>query len=88
MIVLFLLKILPVDYLGGIVVMLFISGLLYAWLNAWRQTEKLVKADSAEQPTLEEEETEMEVEYPTNLAHSAEHEMREKKEKEIALAGT
>jgi len=49
MIVLALLNILPVNYLGGIIIALFIGGLFYAWLNAWRQTSKLVKVESHEE---------------------------------------
>ena len=49
MVVLALYRILPVNYLGEIVIVLFISGLIYAWLNAWRQTDKLIaKAEISE----------------------------------------
>jgi hypothetical protein len=61
-IVLALEHILPLDYLGGIVVALFITGLFYAWLNAWRQTKKLIKEDNTEQADLERENTEEETE--------------------------
>jgi hypothetical protein len=44
MIALALLNMLPVYYLGGIVVALFIVGLLYSWLNAWRQGRKPIRA--------------------------------------------
>lgn len=45
MIVLALLRILPVNYLGEIVIVLFISGLCYSWLNTWRQTDKLIEKE-------------------------------------------
>lgn len=83
MIVLALVHILPVNYLGGIVVALFITGVFYTWANTWRQTRKLIKEDSAEQKILEDEEVEMEREYPTALVHSLEEEQREKEKAEI-----
>jgi hypothetical protein len=64
MIILALEHVLPVNYLGGIVIALFIAGLFYAWLNAWRQTEKLIKGDSLHQSQLEKEEREEETDYP------------------------
>lgn len=48
MIFLALENILPTNYLGGIVIALFIGGLCYAWLNAWRQTNKLLKVNDGE----------------------------------------
>lgn len=42
MIVLALYHILPVNYFGEIVIVLFISGLVYAWLKAWRQTDRII----------------------------------------------
>ncbi len=92
MITLALLNILPVNYLGGIVIALFIMGLLYSWLNAWRQTIKLVSKDSIEQPEFEREETELEVEYPIVFFHHAEVKPKvrelEETEKEISVAAT
>ena len=67
MIALALLNVIPVNYLGGIVIALFIGSLVFAWLNAWRQTEDLVKKDVASQPRLEKEEIELESEYPSVL---------------------
>jgi hypothetical protein len=46
MITLALVHVLPLNYLGGIVIGLFILGLIYSWLNAWRQTSKMIKAES------------------------------------------
>lgn len=46
MIALALFRILPVNYLGGIVIVLFIGGLFYSWLNAWRQTKKMISVKS------------------------------------------
>ena len=48
MIFLALENILPTNYLGGIVIALFIGGLCYAWLNAWRQTNKLLAVEGRE----------------------------------------
>ncbi len=45
MISLALLHVLPLNYLGGIVVGLFITGLIYSWLNAWRQTDEMLKKE-------------------------------------------
>ena len=45
MIVLTLFRVLPVNYLGEIVIALFISGLCYSWLNAWRQTDKMIQRE-------------------------------------------
>ena len=44
MIALALLNILPLNYLGGIIIGLFIAGLLYTWANAWRQTKKIIES--------------------------------------------
>jgi len=46
MIALALFNVLPLNYLGGIVIALFIGGLCYAWLNAWRQTDKIIDVES------------------------------------------
>ena len=46
MIALALLNVLPLNYLGGIVIAMFIAGLCYAWFNAWRQTDKLIEVES------------------------------------------
>ena len=48
MIALALFNVLPINYLGGMVIALFIGGLWYAWLNAWRQTDKLIDGESHE----------------------------------------
>jgi len=53
MIALALFKVLPVNYLGGIVIALFIGGLCYAWLNAWRQTDKIMNVESREKVAQE-----------------------------------
>lgn len=45
LIVLALFRILPVNYFGEIVIVLFISGLCYSWLNAWRQTDKIIEKE-------------------------------------------
>jgi hypothetical protein len=45
LILLSLFNVLPVDYLGGFVIAGFIGGLLFARLNAWRQGEKMFKAE-------------------------------------------
>ena len=91
MITLALFNILPLNYLGGIVVALFITGLLYSWLNAWRQTATMVKKDSIEQPELEREETELEAEYPI-IFHHAELKLKvrelEEMKKEISVSAT
>jgi predicted tellurium resistance membrane protein TerC len=54
MIGLALLRVLPVVFLGGIVIALFIGGLFYFWLDAWRETEKMIetekKHEEEEQP--------------------------------------
>ncbi len=41
LILLSLYNILPVNYLGGFVIAGFVGGLFFAWLNAWRQGEKM-----------------------------------------------
>ena len=89
MITLALFNILPVNYLGGIVVGLFISGLFYSWFNSWRKTNKLIKDDMSEQSMLEKEEEEMETEYPSHIVHSIEYEQSEReaeKEKAVTVA--
>jgi Flp pilus assembly protein TadB len=48
MITLALLHVLPLNYLGGIVVGLFVTGLIYSWLNAWRQTDEMMKKESSQ----------------------------------------
>lgn len=48
LIVLALLGILPTNYLGGFVIAGFIGGLFFAWLNAWRQGNKLDRNESLE----------------------------------------
>ena len=52
MIILALVNVLPVNYLGILVVGLFVSGLLYIFFNAWRQTVKLY-ASRGVAPSLE-----------------------------------
>lgn len=82
-----LFHVLPVDYLGGIIIALFIAGLVYTWLNAWRQTDKLIEVDRGEQSELEEHETEIEQEYPYPFEHRAEQpEKRKKEEEEVSVA--
>ena len=53
MIVLALFRILPVNYLGEIVIVLFISGLCYSWLNTWRQTDKLIEKEETSKKVSE-----------------------------------
>jgi hypothetical protein len=48
LIVLALLGILPTNYLGGFVIAGFMGGLIFAWLNAWRQGDKLDRNSSFE----------------------------------------
>lgn len=48
LIVLALLGILPTNYLGGFIIAGFLGGLFFAWLNAWRQGNKLERNDSLE----------------------------------------
>ena len=60
MIALALFRILPVNYLGGIVIILFIGGLFYSWLNAWRQTKKMISVKSVAEISKAEIETERE----------------------------
>lgn len=43
MILLALFNVLPVVFLGGIVIALFIGGLFYFWFRAWRETEQMIK---------------------------------------------
>lgn len=47
LIILALFRILPVNYFGEIVIVLFISGLCYSWLNTWRQTDKIIEKEKA-----------------------------------------
>jgi Na+/H+-translocating membrane pyrophosphatase len=57
MIALALLNILPLNYLGGIIIGLFIAGLLYTWANAWRQAKKIIESpveDRADEKKQEE----------------------------------
>lgn len=49
MILLALYHILPVNYFGEIVIVLFVSGLVYAWLNAWRQTDRIIEMAKSEE---------------------------------------
>ena len=60
MIALALFRILPVNYLGGIVIVLFIGGLFYSWLNAWRQTKKMIGVKSPAEISEAEKEVERE----------------------------
>ena len=60
MIALALFRILPVNYLGGIFIILFIGGLFYSWLNAWRQTKKMISVKSVAEISKAEIETERE----------------------------
>lgn len=60
MITLALFRILPVNYLGGIVILLFIGGLFYFWLNAWRQTKMMISVKSTAKISTAEKETELE----------------------------
>lgn len=46
LIVLALFDVLPTIYLGGFVIAGFIGGLFFAWLNAWRQGENLLRKES------------------------------------------
>jgi hypothetical protein len=45
MIGLALMRALPVVFLGGIVIALFIGGLFYFWLEAWRETERMIETE-------------------------------------------
>lgn len=46
MVALAVVHVLPADVLGGIVVGLFMLGVFYSWLNAWRQTSKLIRVQT------------------------------------------
>ena len=78
MIALALFKVLPVNYLGGIVIALFIGGLCYAWLNAWRQTDKLIDVETRKKVT--EEKTVREPEASQIESQTKSEDDREKKE--------
>lgn len=41
-------NVLPIDYLGGMVIGLYIVALIYAFVNAIRSGEKLIKQEVAE----------------------------------------
>lgn len=55
LIILALFRILPVNYFGEIVIVLFISGLCYSWLNTWRQTDKIIEKEKLPGITKSEE---------------------------------
>ena len=45
LVVLSLLNIFPVNYLGGIVIIGFIGGLFYSWLNTWQRGRELSESE-------------------------------------------
>jgi hypothetical protein len=55
LVILALFNVVPTNYLGGFVIAGFIGGLFFAWLNAWRQGEKITKQpaiDTSKQTTV------------------------------------
>lgn len=79
MIVVALLNLIPVDYLGGIVVALFIAGLFYAWLNAIRQTDNMIKTENRKQSAAKNEKQNVQ-ERPPSYERATEPERSQKEE--------